>query len=41
MRYAILCNGVIKVRALPTRRAAERLNWPNGKVIIDPRSVQR
>ena len=41
--YAILSSGTIQVRALPNRRAALNLLalYPNGKVILDPRSVTR
>ena len=41
--YAILSHGCIQVRALPNKRAAVNLltMYPNGKVILDPRSVTR
>jgi hypothetical protein len=44
MRFAVLSSGTIQVRALPTREAAQRVKvqqYPHGKVIVDPRSVQR
>jgi hypothetical protein len=43
MRYAVISNGKIRVRALPTKDAARGAlaAHPNGKVIIDPRSIVR
>jgi hypothetical protein len=42
IRYAIVRDGKVTLRALPTRKAADAIVAANGgKVIIDPRSVRR